>query len=68
MFHLITHMDTHTLGRLPWTRDRPVAEAPTCTTDNIHVPGGIRTRNSSKRAASGVRVDRTATGIDRRVR
>ena len=53
--HWTTH--THSVG-LPWTRDRPVAEASTYTTRRsqetfIHAAGSIRTRNPSKRAALG---------------
>jgi hypothetical protein len=57
--HTKTHhtKDTpHSVG-LPWTCDRPVAEDCTCTTQNKHrryirAPGGIQTRNPSKRAAA----------------
>jgi len=52
-----THSHTHTLSvGAPWTSDRPFAEISswqhTTLTTDIHVPGGIRTRNSSKRAAA----------------
>jgi hypothetical protein len=53
----------HSVGLL-WTSDRPVAETPDKTQHSqetdIHVPGGIRTRNSSKRAAA----DLSASYID----
>lgn len=51
-------MDTQHSVRLPWTRDRLIAEASTCTTNYMHTtetstpPGGFRTRNPSKRAAN----------------
>jgi hypothetical protein len=58
----ITHSDTpHSLGLL-WTSDQPVTE--TLTTHNTHTrqtsmpppPGGIRTRNPSKRTAADPRL------------
>ena len=54
----ITHNDTPQSVRLLWTTDQPVAETSTCSTHNTHnrqtfmSPGGIRTRNSSKPAAT----------------
>jgi hypothetical protein len=46
----------------PWKRDRPVADASTCTTHisktDIHAPFGIRTRSTSNRAAADVRITR----------
>ena len=47
---------------LPWTRDVPVAETSTRTTQNIHerqrpcLPDWIRTRNPSKRTAADLRL------------
>jgi hypothetical protein len=59
-FHLITLRHTAQSAGLLWTRDRSVAETSTlkhkhCTRDKhpCH-PGGIRTRNPSKRAAAGL--------------
>jgi hypothetical protein len=45
-------------GKLLWTSDQLVAETSTSQHTNIHVSGGIRTHDRSRRAA----VDRTATG------
>jgi hypothetical protein len=45
--------------RLLWTRDRPVTETSTLQhlqQTNIHAPGGIRTRNPSRRAAADPRL------------
>ena len=52
----ITHNDTTQSVGLLSTRDRPVAETSirqhtTLTRDDIHAPGGLQTRNSSKRSA-----------------
>ena len=48
---------THTPVGLLWTRDLSVAETSSLPhTTDIHVPGGIRTRNPSKRAAADPRV------------
>jgi hypothetical protein len=48
------------LAGLPWTRDRPVAEISiwhtTLTTDRSLCPGGIRTRNLSKRMTADLRL------------
>jgi len=47
---------TRSVGLL-WTRDRPVAEISTLqhtTLTDSQAPGGIRTRNPSKRAATGI--------------
>jgi hypothetical protein len=60
---LITHTDRHTVGLL-WTSDQPVAETSTYTGQhnietqqtNIHTPSGIRTRDSSNRAAVDLRL------------
>jgi len=52
-----SHSDTpHSVGLL-WTSDQPVAETSalkhkTFTTDRHQAPGGIRTRNISKRATA----------------
>ena len=63
--HSMTHTHTHTHTRtlsvgLLWTSDRPCAETSTwqhtTLTTDIHVPGGIRSRNSSKRAAADRRL------------
>ena len=56
---------TQAVGLL-WTRDRPVAE--TCTRQhsqykNIHVPGGIRTSNPSKRRLQTHALGSAATGV-----
>jgi len=55
-----SHSDTpHSVGLL-WTSDKPDAETSTWQhTTDIHAPGGIRTRNPSKRGVS----DRAFTGI-----
>ena len=58
------HTQRHTHTRYdPWTRDRPVAETSihqhTTLTTDIHAPGRIRTRNTSKTHA----LDRAASGI-----
>lgn len=62
IFHLIIINDTytHTLGLL-WTRDRFVSntytrQQTTFTTDRTHVPVGIRTDNSRKRASTNLRL------------
>jgi hypothetical protein len=53
-----THTTTHTHSvRFLWTRDRPITETSTWqhtkfTKDRHSCPGGIRTRNPSKRAAA----------------
>ena len=51
-----SHLNTPQSVGLLWTSDQPVVETSiwqhtTLTTGNIHAPGGIRTRNPSKRAA-----------------
>jgi hypothetical protein len=51
-----SHSDTPHLVGLLWTSDRPVAEISPDNTHhsqetNIHAPGGIQTRNPSKRTA-----------------
>jgi len=51
-----THTHTHTVVLL-WKGDQPDAETSnwkhtTVTRNRRHAPGGIRTRNSSKRAAA----------------
>jgi hypothetical protein len=50
-----THTHTHTVGLL-WTSDQTVAETSTwqhtTLTTDTHAPGGIRTRNTNKRAAA----------------
>ena len=53
----IWHSVTHTPVGLVWTRDRSVAETctlphTTFTQTDIHIQGGIRTRNPSKRSAA----------------
>jgi hypothetical protein len=53
-----THTRARSVGLL-WTRGRPVAEPSawqhtTFTKDGIHAPGGIQTRNPSKRVTSDV--------------
>ena len=50
----------HTVG-LPWTSDQPDAQNSTLHKQHsketdIHGPGGVRTRNSSKRAAADPRL------------
>jgi len=60
--HLITRSETHTptFGRTPldeWTaRHRDLYWRYTIRTANIHAPGGIRTRNPSKRASADSRL------------
>jgi hypothetical protein len=53
--HTHTHTHTRAVGLL-WTRDQAVAETPTwqytTLTRDIHASCGIRTRNTSKRAAA----------------
>jgi len=55
--HPVTY--THSVGLL-WTSDRPIVETSTwqhtTLTTDIHAPGGIRTRNPSKRAAADPRL------------
>ena len=51
---------------LLWAGDRPAAETSTCTTQHlqetgIHDPGGIRTRNLSRRAAEDPRLKTART-------
>jgi hypothetical protein len=58
-FHLITLRHTPQSVGLLWKRDRPVAETSTwqhkhCTRQTSTPPGGIRTRNPSKRSAANV--------------
>ena len=58
LFALGHTRDTPQSVGLLWTRDRPVVETwqhTTLTTD-IHVSGGIRTRNPSRRAAAAPRL------------
>jgi len=56
-----THTHTHTLGRTPLDEWSAHAQTSYLTTHNphketdIHAPGGIRTRNPSKRTAAGPR-------------
>lgn len=57
---VITQWDSHTLGRIPWSIDRPVGETCTYTAyqiqeTNIHAPWEIRTRDPSNRAAVDLR-------------
>ena len=59
-----SHLDTPHLVELSWSSDQPDAEASTLrqatlTRNRYPCPGGIPTRNSSKREAS----DRLATAI-----
>jgi hypothetical protein len=73
LLHLITHKDKHaldrTLGRTPWTRDRPVAEASTYTTHNIHkrqtsmLPAGLKPAIPASERPQTYSLDRVATGI-----
>ena len=64
LLHMITFSDTrthtHTFGRTPLTRDRPVVETSTWrhTTfkGDSHAPAHIRTRNPSKRTAADPRL------------
>jgi len=55
----ISHSDTpHVLG-LCWTSDQPVGDTATwqhTTLSRVHVPGGIRTHNLSKRSAADPRL------------
>jgi hypothetical protein len=60
-FHLITLRHTPQSIGLLRTRDRPVAETSTwqhkhSQETNIHAPGGIRTRDPSKRSAADLRL------------
>jgi hypothetical protein len=58
---VITHTIRHMVG-LPWTSDRPVAEASIYAGQhnietqetNIYAPSGIRTRDLRNRAATGI--------------
>jgi len=55
---MITLNNTYTLGRTPWARVRPVAQASTCTKQHsqqtfIHAAGRIQTRNPGKQVALG---------------
>lgn len=73
LFHLITHTHTRTRRNsvgYPWTRERPVLSPFTCTTHNNHnrkkhqfPPGGIRHRNPSKRATTGLHLIPRSYGI-----
>jgi hypothetical protein len=62
LLHLITVIDTHTLGRTTLdegsARRRGLCLHNTQHSQerNIHAPSGIRTRNSSKRAAADLRL------------
>jgi hypothetical protein len=64
--HTHTHISTHSVG-LPSAKDRPVAETYDNTqhlqTDKHPCPGGIRTRNPSKRAAAYIYLNCAASGI-----
>jgi len=55
----LSHSVTHSVGLL-WSRDRSDADISTCKhttlTRDIHVPGGIRTRNPSKRSGAEPRL------------
>ena len=57
---VITRNNVLTLDRLPWTSDRPVAEASTSSNKqqsqhtNSHAHRGIQTRNPSERTAAGL--------------
>ena len=72
-----SHSDTpHTVGRL-WTSNQPDAETSLPDTTqhskerDIHAPGGIRTRNTSKPATTGVvayRDDRNPVNIPAYIR
>ena len=57
---LTTHNDAPQSVGLLWTSDRLVAETSTwqytTLTTNIHAPGGIRTHNISRRAATDLRL------------
>jgi hypothetical protein len=64
-----SHSDTPYSAALIWTRDQPVAETSTDNTQysqetDIHIPGGIRTRNPSKQAAADLRL-RMRSHLDR---
>jgi hypothetical protein len=55
------HTQTHITAGLLWTSDRPVAGTSTwqhtaLIRDDIHAPGGIRTRNSRKRGTADPRL------------
>ena len=55
----ITHKDAPQSVGFLWTSDQPVAETSTwqhSQRTNIHAPGGIRTRNPSKRSAVDTRL------------
>jgi hypothetical protein len=60
LFYLITHMDTYTLGRNPLDegsthrRDLYIHNTQPSQETHINSPGGTRTRNPSKRAATGL--------------
>jgi hypothetical protein len=55
-----SHTDTPHLVRLPWTRDQPDPETTaryhSAQETDIHILGGIRTCNSSKRGAADQRL------------
>ena len=51
-----SHSDTwHSVGLL-WTIDKPNAQTSTWKHTTLHAPGGIRTHNLSKQAASDPRL------------
>jgi hypothetical protein len=58
------HSDTPYLVVLLWTSDRSDTEISTCQQQSqetdVHVPGGIRTHNPSKRAVADPRLSETA--------
>jgi hypothetical protein len=67
---MITLNDTHIRSvRLPWVRDRPVAEAYTCTTQNIHKrqtsipPAGFEAAIPASERPQMHALDRAATEI-----
>ena len=53
--NLITLSDTHALGRVPLD-EGSVHRRDLYLTTHIHTPGGIRNRNSRKRAAADLRL------------
>jgi hypothetical protein len=66
-FNFIAFRHTPQSVGLLWTRDRPTAETSTWHSQetNIHVPGGIRTHDPSKRSAADLRL-RSRCHWDRR--
>ena len=69
LLHFIKQWHTHTLGRTPlderWARRRCLYLQNTqqIKETNIHAPSGIKTNDSSNRAAADNTLDCTATGI-----